>query len=89
MSPQTISTRGHLPGRPISATTYKSHGCRCDACRALYNQYQRSLTRKNGAAPSLKAQRKANNAAIASVRENHPDVWKRFYDEAYSIEAAS
>lgn len=84
-----VSTKGHLPGRTVSDYTYKKYGCRCDGCRALATQAQRVIRARNGNSPAQRAQHRANNAAVRWVRDHHPDVWKRLYDEAYLNEVTS
>lgn len=40
----------HLDGRPVSATTYRHHGCRCDGCRAAATAKKREdRSKRDGA----------------------------------------
>jgi hypothetical protein len=76
----------HLEGRPVSTWSYSHHGCRCLECTALATRQVKLSRRRTGRAPSQRAQSKATNAAVMWVKANHPDVWKRLYDEAYLTE---
>lgn len=79
----------HLKGRPVSASTYRAHGCRCTGCCQAATDYRRELRHKNGTEPSIKVYKRADSAAARWVREWHPDVWKaivaveyeRFHEE--------
>jgi hypothetical protein len=82
MSLQVIP-EGHLEGRPVSASTYKNFGCRCDGCRHCATAYQRTMRQRGG---RIKAHDKAQSVATYNasvwVRENFPAVWERLYQHA-------
>jgi hypothetical protein len=80
---QTISTKGHVAGWPISYGSYV-RGCRCDACRAMQNQYRRQRRAKGHVEYSKKAQNKAQNRAAQYVRQQHPAVWAELLAAAYA-----
>jgi hypothetical protein len=72
----------HLDNRPVSASTYRKHGCRCEECRAAANAHQREMRRRGRTALHLKADRKAATWAATWVRREHPEVWQKLRAEA-------
>jgi hypothetical protein len=75
----------HLAGRPISASTYSNHGCRCDECRADYTADRRPL-RQPGARGWYqdKVHRRKQVLAAQWLRCHDPDVWQYITDQAYA-----
>jgi hypothetical protein len=76
------SVNEHLEGRPISATTYQHHGCRCAGCRQAATEYQR-LQRARPEHNTQRAINKAGSLAAQWVRTHHPDVWAQLLDQGY------
>ena len=72
----------HLRGRPVSASTYKNHGCRCNGCRAAATEYMASLRRRTGYRVA-KVEHWATTRAATWVRHNHPEVWERLVADGY------
>ena len=61
-------------------STYTRHGCRCDECREAMSIYMREYRRAKPAYD--RAYHRAINRAVSWVRSEHPDVWRRFLEQA-------
>lgn len=72
----------HLADKPVSASTYKRYGCRCDACTAAATAYMRQMRSARGGA-LLKVQQRRQTLAVAWLRREHPDVWAELHQQAY------
>lgn len=72
------------------ASTYRHHGCRCDACRAANTAHARQYRKANPARAARASTRQSASAQLAAryVRKHHPKVWRdiqREVDASYPI----
>ncbi len=75
----------HIEGRPVSASTYTNHGCRCDGCRAAKAAYHKKLRQNAGGLfRSDKAFALADRRASQWVRANLPELWDQMLREAHA-----
>jgi hypothetical protein len=73
----------HLPGHPVSATTYRKVGCRCARCCAASTEKARQYRKRvGGTPPSSLAYQAALAHAGRWVRDTNPEQWMVFLARA-------
>lgn len=75
-------SRKHIAGKPVSNSTYRNHGCRCDGCRTAATKYQKLMRTKGRTRLHMKAHSRAMTAAVKAFRQLHPELWDEILDDA-------
>jgi len=66
-------------------SAYSNRDCRCDWCMVRNAERKRMIRRDaGGQTTSDRVQSRARTRALRWVREEHPETWRLFLDEARS-----
>ena len=74
---------GHIPGRPVSASTYSHQKCRCDGCRSAHAAYLKKMRAKEGSRTALrtKIEYRTTWRSAQRLRDAHPDEYRAIVAE--------